>query len=216
MFALTQPAREIGGDFYDFLQLGEGRLGLVIGDSSGKGLPAALHAAQSLSVIRGLARRNSDIVEVLGTVNEVLLGSGEGVGMFCTVFYGVFEPAGGRITFANAGHCRPILLRAGRPPAPLEHETSLPVGMLAEFVALEQDTQLEPGDLLVFYSDGVTEARNPDEELFGLQRLIDCLANGGSWEPRRIAECVSRAVSDFTATGKQADDITIVVLEATA
>jgi sigma-B regulation protein RsbU (phosphoserine phosphatase) len=215
VFAMTKPARIIGGDFYDFMLLGDGRLGLVIGDSSGKGLPAALHAAQSLSVIRGLARRTGDVPEVLATVNRVLLGSGE-AGMFSTVFYGLFDPAGRTLTFANAGHCPPILLRTGQPPALLKHEHSLPVGLAEQFEPIEQKARLEPDDVLVLYSDGVTDARDADEELFGMRRLMECLADGEPRDPRHVAECVSQAVFDFASTARQADDVTIVVLQAKA
>jgi sigma-B regulation protein RsbU (phosphoserine phosphatase) len=216
VFALTRPAREIGGDFYDFHGYADGRLGLVIGDSSGKGLPAALYAAQSLSVIRALAGLNAGICEVLAGANHVLLSSGETGGMFSTVFYGVFEPSSRRLAFANAGHCRPILLRSGRRPVFLEYEHTRPVGLVEQFAPIEQEIVLEPEDRLVFYSDGVTDARNVGEEMFGHQRLLACLAEDLRGDPCGIAEHVSQVVSDFATAAEQADDITVLVLEATA
>ncbi|MCK4283697.1 MAG: SpoIIE family protein phosphatase [Candidatus Brocadiae bacterium] len=215
-FASSVPARLVGGDFYDFLRRPDGRLAIAVGDASGKGLPAALYCAQCLSVLRTLSLRGSDVKDVLSSANVVLLASGEAGGLFATIFYGVYDPQARALHFVNAGHPVPIRVRPGEAPSPLRSEPSLPIGMVDDFEAIEQEATFEPGDLLVLYSDGVTEARNAEGELFGQRRLLECLDRHREAPPEELVERVKGCVREFTGDAELADDLTVVVLHATA
>jgi len=216
VFASTTPARLVGGDFYDFVQRPDGQLCLTLGDASGKGLPGALYASQSLSVLRALALRSTKVGEILSGANVVLLSSGEAGGLFATIFYGAYDPRQRVLDFVNAGHCPPILVRRDEPPALLEAENSLPIGLTEGFEPFEQQTTLELDDLVVLYSDGVTDARNPNGEFFGQARLLECLRDCCGLAPREIVNRVGDSVWDFTGGTEPTDDITVVALQATA
>lgn len=216
LFASTVPAREVGGDFYDFVKRPDGQLAAAIGDASGKGLPAALYATQCLSVLRTLTLAGDSLGDVLLNANSVLLASGEPGGLFATVFYGVYDHGRRTLAFVNAGHTVPILVRPGQAPAPLDSEPSLPVGMVPEFEPIEQQAALQPGDLLILYSDGVTEARNSKGELFGREGLLECVEQHRDLAPDLIIERISACVQQFTEGADPTDDLTVVILQITS
>ena len=206
-----QPAREVGGDFYDFLPLEDGRVGLAIGDVSGKGMAAALVMANTQSVLRATARRgNVTPGQVLQEANE-LMYSYMPPNTFVTCFYGVLDSETGRFRYANAGHDLPYLHRNG--DAEELRARGMPLGLMPEMFYEEEETSLVAGDDLLFYSDGLVEAHNPKDEMFGFPRLQGLIEAHRSTDSSLIGFLLSE-LGRFT--GKdwyQEDDITLVSLE---
>ncbi len=216
IWAVMEPAHSVGGDFYDVCDLPGGRLGFTIGDVSGKGLPAALLASQSISVGRALSGQGLTMGEMMSRSNGVIFRSAEERGMFVTMIGCRYDPAAHVLQMANAGHPPPVLCRPGQAPVPLALEGSPPLGILPELSATELTAPLEVGDVVTFYTDGVTEAMNADGDLFGLERLYECLADVAGQAARQVVERVRAAVSDFVGAGEQSDDLTLLVLRGTA
>ena len=205
-----RPAREVGGDFYDFIDLPDGRLGIVVGDVTDKGVPAALVMAATRSVLRASAQRLIQPGAVLQRVNEHLCPDIP-ENMFVTCLYGVLEPATGRLVFANAGHNLPLVA--------LDGETSelrargMPLGLMTGMDYEETETVLEPGAQLLLYSDGVTEAHDPQREMFGGPRLADELAAAGNGPGAAMIANLLERLAAFTGdAAEQEDDITLVAM----
>jgi anti-sigma regulatory factor (Ser/Thr protein kinase) len=202
------PARAVGGDFYDFIPLPDGRIGIVVGDVTDKGVPAALIMARTQSVLRGEAPRLVEPSAVLRRVNEILVDEMP-VRMFVTCLYGVLEPDTGRFTYANAGHNPPyartedgvVELRA----------TGMPLGLLPDMEYESREATMSADQSVVLYSDGIVEAHGPDGEMFGFPRLRELMAEdlGG----HEIIDAILEQVHAFTGSGwEQEDDITVVAL----
>ncbi|HEV2237392.1 MAG TPA: PP2C family protein-serine/threonine phosphatase [Ktedonobacterales bacterium] len=204
-----QPAREVGGDFYDFIELGDGHLGIVIGDVTDKGIPAALVMATTRSMLRAIATQPAASPgSVLAQVNALLCADLP-PSMFVTCFYAILEPATGRLRFANAGQDLPYLRRADGSVGEL-HARGMPLGLMPDMAYEEADTALALGDAVLFYSDGLVEAHNPAREMFGFPRLKELL--GGEADGAPIAMLL-RELADFTRPDwEQEDDITLVAL----
>ena len=208
-----QPAREVGGDFYDFLSLADGRLGLVLGDVTDKGIPAALVMATTRSMLRAVAMQPSiSPSQVLGQVNELLCPDLP-ASMFVTCFYAILDPATGYLRFANAGQDLPYLRHPDGSVSEL-HATGMPLGLLPGSQYEEGETTLAPGDHLLFFSDGLVEAHNAQREMFGLPRLVALLREHGDGTPPIML--LLHELAEFTGAGwEQEDDITLVVLQRT-
>jgi serine phosphatase RsbU (regulator of sigma subunit)/anti-sigma regulatory factor (Ser/Thr protein kinase) len=206
-----QPAREVGGDFYDFLSLSDGRLGLVLGDVTDKGIPAALVMATARSMLRAVAMQPAiSPGQVLGQVND-LLCQDLPASMFVTCFYAILDPATGQLAFANAGQDWPYLSHPDGTVSEL-HATGMPLGLLPGSRYEEGETTLTPGDTLLLFSDGLVEAHNPDREMFGLSRLSSVLRDPVNGAPPIVR--LLHDLADFTGAGwEQEDDITLVALE---
>jgi serine phosphatase RsbU (regulator of sigma subunit)/anti-sigma regulatory factor (Ser/Thr protein kinase) len=206
--AYYRPAREVGGDFYDFIELPEGRIGVVIGDVTDKGVPAAMVMAATRSVLRASAQRVVSPGAVLERVNELMCPDMPAK-MFVTCLYGVLEPATGRFRFANAGHNLPYV-RTGSGSAELR-ATGMPIGLLPGIVYEETEAQLEPGETMLLHSDGVAEAHGPAGDMFGFPQLQDVV---GSRSGRgEVIDRVLTELGSFTGSGwEQEDDITLVAL----
>src|SRR3954452_14524185 len=207
--ACYQPAREVGGDFYDVIPLADGQVGFVIGDVTDKGVPAALVMAATRSVLRASAQRLIDPGVVLERVNEHLCPDMPAK-MFVTCLYGVLEPASGRLRFANAGHDLPYVKTA---TGVVElRARGMPLGLMSGMVYEEKETVLEPGDSVLLHSDGIVEAHAPDRDMFGFPRLKEAVGRhpGGGELIDRVLEELAR----FTGAGaEQEDDITMVTLQ---
>lgn len=207
-----QPAREVGGDFYDFLPLSDGRLGLVIGDVSGKGIPAALVMATTRSMLRAVAETASHVNApgaVLRRVNQLLCADLPG-NMFVTCLYGLLDPASGTFHFANAGQDLPALWRRDGNVCELR-ATGMPLGLMPESEYEERDVMLEPGASMLLYSDGLVEAHNPRREMFGFARLTGAL--GERHEDGAAIAALLRDLTAFAgAAWEQEDDITLVTV----
>jgi len=207
-----QPAREVGGDFYDFLRLEDGRVGLVIGDVSGKGIAAALVMANTQSVLRAVARRgNIAPGQVLAEANEVLYAYIPD-GTFVTCFYGVLDPESGRLAFANAGHDVPYLQRGG--DAQELKARGMPLGLMTGMLYEEEEAVIASGDDLLLYSDGLVEAHDPAGGMFGFPRLRKLISVYGAGDGGELVDFLLAELTTFTGEDReQEDDITLVTLE---
>ena len=211
--AYYQPAREVGGDFYDFLELEDGRLGLVVGDVTDKGVPAALVMATTRTVLRAAAQRLFSPGEVLRLSNEALI-TDIPPNMFITCLYAILEPESGHLIYANAGHDLPYKRGVRRNEGAEElRARGMPLGLMPGMHYEEKEIVLEPGDGVLFYSDGLVEAHDPDRQMFGfprLQGLVGAHRSGGS-------SLIGFLLSELTRfTGEeweQEDDITLVTLD---
>jgi serine phosphatase RsbU (regulator of sigma subunit) len=206
-----QPAREVGGDFYDFHHLSEGRLGVVVGDATGKGVPAALVMSTTCGMLQAVARAlgSSSPGEVLAQVNETLFARIP-ANMFVTCFYAVLEPDSANLTFANAGHDLPYLHRDGE--AEELRARGMPLGLMPTMGYEEQEIVLEAGDAAFFYSDGLVEAHDPKGEMFGFPRLRALVAEHA--EEDSLGDFCLEELYSFVGEGwVQEDDITLLTLK---
>ncbi len=211
--AYYQPAREVGGDFYDFLTLEDGRLGLVVGDVTDKGVPAALVMATTRTMLRAAAQRLLSPGEVLQRVNDVLVQDIP-PNMFVTCLYAILDPESGRLVYANAGHDLPYRRRAGRGGVADElRARGMPLGLMPGMGYEEKEMVLNRGESVLFYSDGLVEAHDPRRGMFGfprLQGLVGAHRTGGS----SLISFLLSELARFTGEGwEQEDDITLVTLD---
>ena len=205
-------AREVAGDFFDFIPLTARRLGLVIADVSDKGVPAALFMALARILMRVIAADRRSPARVLRRVNELLLENSRS-DMFITLWYGVLDPVQHDLLFANAGHNPPLLLSAATGKIRLLRKHGLILGILP-IVALEDDrVALAPGDILILYTDGVTDAINLGEESFEMTRLQDVVLAHQTQSAAAIAEAIKAAVREFVGSAPQFDDLTLIVVK---
>jgi steroid delta-isomerase-like uncharacterized protein len=205
-----QPAREVGGDFYDFLQLVDGQIGFVVGDVSGKGMPAALVMAAARSMIRALAPTSGSPGEVLKRVNDALYPDTPSE-MFVTCFYAILDPESGRLTYANAGHDLPYIRRRSGGDTQELRARGMPLGMMPAMSYEEKDASLREGDSILFYSDGLVEAHDPEGEMFGFPRLRSLIAEHS--EERSLVDSLLEELYSFVEEGwEQEDDITLLTL----
>jgi serine phosphatase RsbU (regulator of sigma subunit) len=205
-----QPAREVGGDFYDFHLLSGDRLGLVVGDATGKGVPAALVMSTTCGMLRAVSQTldSSSPGEVLEQVNEALVPSIP-TNMFVTCFYAILEPKRGSLTYANAGHDVPYLHRNGA--AEELKARGMPLGLMPGMGYEEDQIVLEEGEAALFYSDGLVEAHDPEGEMFGFPRLRELIAEYA--EKELLEEALLEELYSFVGEGwKQEDDITLLTL----
>jgi serine phosphatase RsbU (regulator of sigma subunit)/predicted ester cyclase len=208
-----RPAREVGGDFYDFLKLPDEHLGLVVGDATSKGVPAALVMAAARSMLRALAQSSDSPGEILVRVNDALR-SDIPSGMFVTCFYGILDPKSGRLVYANAGHNLPCCRRHDGQADELRAR-GMPLGLMPRMDYEEKETTLETGDSTLFYSDGLVEAHDPKGEMFGFPRLRALVAEHG--EEGSLGNILLEELYSFVGEGwEQEDDITLLTLRRSA
>ena len=212
VYASMEAAKDIGGDFYDFFRIDDDRIALVIADVCGKGIPAALFMAVSRTMIRSKGSQCDNAGECLTDSNK-LLASYSVDCMFLTVFYAIYNTKTGFITYCNAGHNPPHLLRANGTIEELPIADNMIVGAFDGIDYKEDTLQLEHGDTLVMFTDGVTEAMNGAEQEFGAERLDNILSGLASNSSQQIVEAVKAGVRDFVDGAEQSDDITMLVLK---
>ena len=205
-----RPAREVGGDFYDVFDLQEARVGVVVGDATGKGMPAALVVSATSSMLRAVAQAlgSSSPGEVLGRVNETLFARIP-ANMFVTCFYAILEPKSGTLSYANAGHDLPYLWRGG--DADELRARGMPLGLMPGMTYEEKELELDPGQGVFFYSDGLVEAHDPKGEMFGFPRLRALVAEHGEEGPLEDF-CLEKLYSFVGEGWEQEDDITLLTL----
>ena len=211
---LYQPAREVGGDFYDFHLLSGDRLGLLVGDATGKGVPAALVMSTTCGMLRAVSQTSdsSSPGELLERVNEALVPSIPS-NMFVTCFYAILDPHSATLSYANAGHDVPYLHRNGA--AEELRARGMPLGLMPGMGYEEDEKVLEEGEAALFYSDGLVEAHNPNGEMFGFPRLRALIAEHA--EKESLEEALLGELYSFVGEGwKQEDDITILTLRGFA
>src|SRR5215218_1787034 len=207
-----QPAREVGGDFYDFHLLPDGKLGLVVGDATGKGVPAALVMSSTRSMLRALARASNSPGDVLEQVNDLLV-TDIPTNMFVTCFYAILEPKSASLSYANAGHDLPYLHRNG--DAEELRARGMPLGLMPGMSYEEKEIELDVGEGVFFYSDGLVEAHDPKGEMFGFPLLRELVAEHG--EEQSLEEALLEELYSFVGEGwEQEDDITLLNLRRSA
>jgi serine phosphatase RsbU (regulator of sigma subunit)/predicted ester cyclase len=208
------PAREVGGDFYDFLEFPDGRLGLVVGDATGHGMPAALVMATTRGMLRAVVESLESPGEVLARVNEALVADIP-PSTFVTCFYGVLDPESGRLVYANGGHDLPCCRRQDGQVDELRAR-GMPLGLIPSMSYEEKEATLETGDSTLFYSDGLVEAHNHQREMFGVPRLRKLVAEHDA-EEGSLAGFLMDELRSFTGDGwEQEDDITLLTLRRSA
>jgi len=205
------PATTMGGDFYDYIELPTGEVGLVIADVSGHGVPAAFFMAVARTNLREQAVHHIDPGECLAKTNDGLCAQNP-MDLFVTVFYCVLDPKTGALRYANGGHNPPYVRRAAGVVETLSGAGGLVLGAMPGAKYPTHTVQLLRGDRLVLYTDGVTEAFNPAEELYGAPRLADEVHVHGGGTPAALVERICRSVTNFAGTAPQSDDITLTVL----
>src|SRR5829696_5446877 len=208
-----QPAREVGGDFYDFLDLADGRLGVVVGDATGKGVPAALMMASTRSTLRAVAQACESPGDALRRVNDPLATDIPN-NMFVTCFYTILDPKSASLSYANAGHDLPYLWHGG--DCEELRARGMPLGLMPGMSYEEGETSLGEGGCVLFYSDGLVEAHNPQGEMFSFPRLRTLVAEHDAAE-RALGDFLMEELYSFVGEGwEQEDDITLVTLQRSA
>lgn len=211
IYACMSAAKYVGGDFYDFFTIDQDRLGFVIADVSGKGVPAAIFMAISRTVIRAIALTENSAAQCMKRANDLLCK--ESVNdMFVTVFYGILDIHTGRITYSNAGHNPPVLMGHDHTASFIPLTGDRILGVIPDSAYHEKELQLVPGDSLFLYTDGITEAKNKDNKLFGDQRLLECCRQLAGKTSREIVDSVTQTVGDFVLGAIQSDDITLLTI----
>jgi serine phosphatase RsbU (regulator of sigma subunit) len=215
IFAEMQPAKEVGGDFYDFFLIGEDKLAVVIADVSGKGIPAALFMMISKTLIKNLALSGISAAEVFAKANNSLCENND-AGMFVTAFMAVLDCKSGKLRYVNAGHNPPLIKKVAGAVEWLPVRPNFILAGMEDIKYVEQEIILAPGDLLFMYTDGVTEACNQALELYSDNRLFKELNNDTLEDPTAaadIVEYVLDSVESFADGAEQADDITMLSLK---
>jgi serine phosphatase RsbU (regulator of sigma subunit) len=214
-----QPAREVGGDFYDFHLLSEGRVGLVVGDATGKGVPAALVMSTTCGMLQLAAQEldSSSAGEVLSRVNETLLARIPS-NMLVTCFYCILDPKSATLSYANAGHDLPYVLRSSGGECEELRARGMPLGIMPGMSYEEKQTILNSGEAALLYSDGLVEAHDPKGEMFGFPRLRELVAEHAAEErSSSLGDFLLKELYTFTGEGwEQEDDITLLKLRRTA
>jgi serine phosphatase RsbU (regulator of sigma subunit)/predicted ester cyclase len=210
-----RPAREVGGDFYDFLELPGGQLGIVVGDATGHGVPAAVLMASARSVLRAVAQRGGTAPgPVLAEANDILYPDIPS-NTFVTCFYGILDPSSGLFSYANAGQNLPYCRRCDGPATELR-AVGMPLGLLPGMDYEDKETVLEAGDSTLFYSDGLVEAHGPEREMFGTPRLQRLLTEHAT-DAEDFTTFLLEELEKFMGEGReQEDDITLVTLHRSA
>jgi serine phosphatase RsbU (regulator of sigma subunit) len=212
---ICQPAREVGGDFYDFHYLSEGRVGLVVGDATGKGVPAALVMTGVCAFLGGVATASGSFSpgEVLARVNEALVAR-IAPNMFVTCFYAILDPNSGHLLYANAGHSLPCCRR--QDAATDLSARGMPLGLMPKMSYEEKETVLGPEEGVLFYTDGLIEAHNPQGKMFGTPRLRNLLSQHSMGGADLSATLLEELYSFVGEGWEQEDDITLLTLECSA
>ncbi|MBI3652480.1 MAG: SpoIIE family protein phosphatase [Acidobacteria bacterium] len=214
MTAVSFPCREIGGDYYDYIPRRDGKLALAVGDVSGKGTGAALLMSSVHAAVRAQAQTNASISEVMCEINCYIYENSPS-NKYLTLFYSVLEPTTGELTYSNGGHNTPLLMRANGEMVKLD-KGGLPVGLMPEITYDEDKVQFQAGDVLVIYSDGITESVNLEDEEFGEERLIEVVKNHLHRSASGIRDRIDEALARFVGTAATVDDMTVMIVKRTA
>lgn len=212
LYALMHPAKEVGGDFYDFFLVNEDKLAVIVADVSGKGVPAALFMVIAKTLIKNYTQMDMEPSEVFTTVNH-LLCDGNDAGLFVTAWMGVLEIETGKLTYVNAGHNPPLIKRAGGNFEYLRERTGFVLAGMDGIKYRQNIFDLHPGDRIFLYTDGVTESTNEHEELYGEERLQHFLNNHETGNTEEILDALRKDLRDFSNEAPQFDDITMLLLD---
>ena len=212
VYASMDPAKEVGGDFYDYFLIDDDHLGLIIADVSGKGIPAALFMMASKIILQSVAMMGKSPAEILEKTNEALCSNNEAE-MFVTVWIGILELSTGKLTAANAGHEYPALMGPDGEFELYKDKHGFVLGGMEGLKYKEYELNLEPGSKIFLYTDGVPEATNANNELFGTDRMLEALNSKTNISPRDVLKTVRSSVDVFVEEAEQFDDLTMLCLE---
>ena len=215
IYASMTPAKEVGGDFYDFFMVDERHLAIVIADVSGKGVPAALFMMIGKTLIKDHTQSDRDLGEIFTQVNELLCESNS-EGLFITAFEGVLDLETGEFVYVNAGHEMPFVYKSGGGFKPCKISAGFVLAGMEDIKYRAGSMMLEPGDKIFQYTDGVTEATNINNELYGMERLSTILNKVKDKSPQAILPAVKQDIDEFVGEAAQFDDITMLCLEYNA
>jgi len=214
--ARWQPAREVSGDYYDFIPLDGEQLGFVIADVSDKGMPAAVFMALTRSTIRATVSQLLSPVDAIAEANRLICADSAD-GMFVTLFYAMLDPSSGKLTYVNAGHNPPLLCRAGEHgEGELLEElrpTGMALGIVDDFPFEQRTLDLQPGDSILLYTDGVTDATGEGQQQFGMERLRRVILEHQSAPVSGMVAALERSIGGFTGGATQFDDIAILAVK---
>ena len=212
LFASMYPAREVGGDFYDYYLVDDDHLCICIADVSGKGIPAALFMMVSKIILQSCAMLGRSPGEILTKTNEAICSNNE-AGMFVTVWIGILELSTGRLTASSAGHEYPVIRRPGGKFELFKDRHGLVIGAMEGITYKEYELVMEPGSKIFIYTDGVPEAADEDNRMFGNERMLQALNTDPAAPPRQVLGNVKKAVDEFVSDAEQFDDLTMLCLE---
>ena len=214
IYASMQPARNVGGDFYDVQILRDGKLGLAIADVSDKGMPAALFMMSSRMLLKGAGQRFENPGEALKEVNNLLDAENEAA-MFVTLFYAIYNPETSEFCYSNGGHNEPIIVHPNGEVTVIQPTGGTALGIIPGIDYDEETVKLEPGDIVILYTDGITEAFNSEGELFGLDRLCQIFREKQPNDVQETSKMVFDAVNEFAGEEPQSDDQACLVFRRT-
>ncbi|BFT75551.1 PP2C family protein-serine/threonine phosphatase [Paenibacillus sp. P36] len=209
--AFIRPAREVGGDFYDYFRLGDDKLFFVLGDVSDKGIPAALFMAVTMTLLKGKMSPDMSPGELLTAVNQELYKDDST--MFATIFCGVLHIDTGRLQYSDGGHCPPYIVRGNGDVEQLKGKKGLPLGVMDDMLYADNEVTLDQGDRLIMYTDGITEAENRQQEQYGFSRLHELLQKELSSQPAHLLEQMTQDVDHFANGAIQSDDIAVLIID---
>ena len=212
LYASMDPAKEVGGDFYDFFFVDKNKIALVIADVSGKGIPASLFMMRSMTAIKGFAESGRMPGEIFSSANDTLCEGNE-ADMFVTAWIGIVDLETGTVKCANAGHEHPIIKRRDGNWELLKDKHGAPLAAMEGMPFKEYELQLEPGDKLFVYTDGVPEAINANEEQYGTDRTVDCLNSIADANMETLLSSLRANIAEFVNGAEQFDDITMLGFE---
>lgn len=207
--AVLCPARQVGGDLYDYLMLNEDEFGFAVGDVSGKGVPASLFMATTISQIRSLALQDTSLNYIMNLMNQSLCRTGN-TNMFITFFAGVLNLNTDRLRFCNAGHPYPLLIAPDGTVSFFKTADNLPLGVTSDYNYEEQECYFAPGSQLLLYTDGVSEAQNEQSKFYKIERLLDLVTAHSGLAPQQMVESVIEDVNRFVGNAEQSDDLTVM------
>ncbi|MBE0478911.1 SpoIIE family protein phosphatase [Candidatus Aerophobetes bacterium] len=210
--AISLPAKEVGGDFYDFIDIDRGKTGLVIGDVAGKGLPAALFMVLSRSFLRAQAIGNPDAHLVLERTNHLIANDARN-GMFVTGLYGILDADKHVLRLSNAGHNPCVIVRAATGECEIMKLDGIALGVLDDYAFAQEEIVLEKGDIVTFYTDGIVESVNNENEQFGMERMIKLLMDNTDSSAQKLVDMIREETESFAVGQPQFDDLTILIVK---
>ena len=211
--AFNAPAKDVGGDFYDYFQVSDDEFVFVIGDVCGKGVPAAIFMASSRSIIKAQAIANPSPANVIPLANRLITEDAQNHGLYVTVFYGVYNLKTQILQYINAGHTPALLFHPSTSSCASLFNPTLPLGLFAHTTFESVEIRLEKGDVLVLYTDGVNEARNSEGKWFGVERLVNLVLEHRGCSPQALKDAIVNRVQTFSEGQEQRDDITVLIVQ---
>lgn len=211
IFAVLRPAKQVGGDLYDYFMLNEDEFGFAIGDVSGKGVPAALFMSTTISQMRSVSMLDTSLNYIINVINRSLIRNGN-ASMFVTFFAGVLNLNTRRLRFCNAGHPYPVIIKPDGTVELFKTDDNLPLGVASDYVYEEQECYFAPGSQMVLYSDGVTEAQNENSKFYKIDRLLRFVEENKNLSSKDLVERIIAHVDAYAGEAEQSDDLTVMSL----